>query len=535
MSRAGAKEYDCLIIYDHARSRLASTEETELSLNIVKKADEHLTRWGYGRNNYHDRDCIPGRNVFTELFRVVDSSQFVLLILTEGFLKNCWVRYCQMAAFKKLIDESIRPECIASHRVIPISVNVPEDEVPQELRQLTCIYFVNDWETNEQEWLKLKRALDGPSMQETSQPNGDSTVPSLSQHIAQGVRESSSNPNIPPGISSRSDRTGGTTRSGSTSSINPPQLARVTPSSGSTASISSNGSNQNGFQSPTNGNTFCSTDSIDSNELFSSLRDSNPNSSTQRTTTLSETSLSQIGSNVPQHMPPLSQHPHPKHSVAMGDCVTLSVSTSLSVEPIVQPVQARLSESNRPITHTSSFMASDTSTDGPSSSNQDLHPGGDETSLKQTGMQFPGGLPSRLNSTDLEPDAQQSISPVVATVTPFKPSSQSMFSLASQSSTSMVSDSGVEEGSPLNGPEAESLSLNSFLADSTGQDEEFPSSVPENGNVNPTVRREEPDTTGTQSAEGPTTEREGRPSLLFQFIHLSLHALLQPDRPYKPL
>ncbi|XP_062573559.1 uncharacterized protein LOC134235441 isoform X2 [Saccostrea cucullata] len=542
MSRTRTKEYDCLIIYDHARSRLASTEETELSLNVVKRADEHLTRWGYDKNNYYDRDCIPGRNVFSELFRVVDSSQFVLLILTEGFLKNCWVRYCQMAAFKKLIDESIRPECVASHRVIPVSVNVPEDRIPQELRQLTCIYFVNDWESNEQEWLKLKRALDGPSTQETSQPNGELIVPSISQHMTQGMRESSENTNI-SAAASRSNGTVGTTPCGSRPSLNSRQLARVTPSSGSTASLSDNGSSQNRSQSATNGNPFSPTDSIDSNLLFESPLGGHSDSSAQRTTTTSETRLPQMDRSVQQHVPPMQQ-PYPNQSNSGEDYVTLTVSRSLSLEQQVEAIRARLSETNHPITHTSSYMASDTSMDGPPP-NQNLHQNGEETSLKEMALQFPGGLPSRLNSTDVEPDAQCStVSPAVATVTPFKRSSQSMFSLNSHSSTSMVSDPGPEERSPvngpdeespLNGPEAESLSISSFLEDSTGQDEEFPSSAPENENVNPAVQREESVTTATQSAEGPTTEREGRPSMFAQFIHFSLHALFQPDRPFEPL
>ena len=191
MARTNDKEYDCLLIYNHARSRLSRVEDNELSLRVVEITDERLRKWGFTKNHYYDRDSIPGRNVFSELFRVVDSSQFVLIFLTRGFLTNCWIRYCQMAAFKKLIDESTRPDQIASHRVIPILINITEDEVPQELGQLTHICFRDDWEMDGPEWLKLKMALDGQSVQETRPRGiGDVRPPATPNHISQCIPES---------------------------------------------------------------------------------------------------------------------------------------------------------------------------------------------------------------------------------------------------------------------------------------------------------------------------------------------------------
>ena len=191
MARTNNKEYDCLLIYNHARSRLSRLEDNELSLRVVESTDDRLRQWGYPKNHYYDRDSIPGRNVFSELFRVVDSSQFVLIFLTRGFLRNCWIRYCQKAAFKKLIDESTRPDQIASHRVIPILINITEDEVPQELGQLTHICFRDDWEMDGPEWLKLKMALDGQSVQETRPRGiGDVRPPATPNHISQCIPES---------------------------------------------------------------------------------------------------------------------------------------------------------------------------------------------------------------------------------------------------------------------------------------------------------------------------------------------------------
>ncbi|XP_048747608.2 uncharacterized protein LOC125659858 isoform X2 [Ostrea edulis] len=520
MAGTCVKEYNCLMIYNHARSRLATSDDTDLSLRVVKNADDRLTQWGYRKNHYHDRDCIPGRNVFTELFRVVDSSQFVLIFLTKGFLENCWVRYCQMATFKKLIDESTRPECIASHRVIPVLINVSAEQIPQELGQLTCICFVNDWESNDGEWLKLKRALDGPSVQESAQNNDDPVVTLASQHMTQGILESEN-----MNASSMPNRAVRVPVNGSLSSLNSSSLARVAPSSRDT---SARLRNPNPSLSDGNGSTLFTGDSLDSSLLFSSRRDSsNPTNQSSSSLGLnssqpgsnmsrySGSNSSQPGSNL-SHSPSL-QRPSQMESTSYEEEVTLSGSRSQLRDP--EATRARLSEMNRPITHTSSVIGSDTSMDGVVSVDEN------ETSVKEVIRQFPREPPLHLQSSDLEADAQQSTSPVVASVSPFIAHSQSGFSLSSY--TSGVSDSGIEDESQLNGPEAESLSLNSFLEDSTEQECLNSDDV----NSHSAVRREEFDTSVIHGSE----ERESRPSIFAQFLYLSLHAALQPEKTYQPL
>lgn len=273
------KEYDCLMIYNHARSRLSSVADNELSLSVVKRADQRLTDWGYRNNHYYDRDSIPGRNVFTELFRVVDSSQFVLLILTRGFLNNCWIRYCQMAAFKRLIDESTRPERIASHRLIPILINISENEIPDELEQLTNICFMNDWDTNEEEWEKLKKALDGHPMQETTQRSIGADIPPVTrQHFSQGISESSNTSAVPSDTRASSINNASSSRSTRT--------AIVTPN------------NSGNFNAPSDQSRVSSEDSMDS--VTSSLLFSHLSS-------LTSTDTSLTGSSAAQHVPLLQQ------------------------------------------------------------------------------------------------------------------------------------------------------------------------------------------------------------------------------------
>lgn len=281
--RYNNKEYDCLMIYNHAQSRLSSVADNELSLRIVESADRRLTVWGYRNNHYYDRDSIPGRNMFTELFRVVDASQFVLLILTRGFLNNCWLRYCQMAAFKKLIDESTRPECVASHRLIPILINISENEIPQELGQLQFICFLNDWDTNEREWGKLKNALDGHPMQESTQRSIGADIPQVTrQHFSQGISESRNTPAVRPRD----------TRASPISNAPPSRSARiaiVTPSS------------SGNFNAWSDQGRLSSADFMDSmSSVTSSLSLSSQSLSTS-------TNSSLTGSSAVQHVPLLQQ------------------------------------------------------------------------------------------------------------------------------------------------------------------------------------------------------------------------------------
>lgn len=498
------KEYDCLLIYNHARSRLSRIEDNELSLSVVERADQLLTTWGYRKNHYYDRDCIPGRNVFNELFRVVDSSQFVLLILTRGFLNNCWIRYCQMAAFKRLIDESTCPERIASHRLIPILINISENDIPKELGELTYICFTNDWDTNEEEWKKLKNALDGHPMQETTQRGiGSDIPPSTGQHISQGIPESSNTPALPS--DTRASATNNASSSRST------RTAIVTPNS------------SGNFNAQSDLSRLSSEDSIDSMNSFSSSLLFPPHS----LATSTNSSLA-AGRSAAQHVPLLQQSNQNQNSIPQrqnDDLVTLSGHGSFSSQQPHQPLgrytRARLSETNRPITHTSSIQG-DTSIDGSSSISHSFTEDEDNTLAKET-VASQGSL--RLQSTDLEPDAQQSMSPTEAAAV-----QQSVASSQNHSPNLRLSQSMSNTGIELDSPELGPLNVTSLLdADMA------PESSPLSNQINfSDTLSYEPDTAVTQSQEVPNREERESPSLLFRAVHLSLHAILTPDKVYVP-
>nr|XP_034328641.1 putative GPI-anchored protein pfl2 isoform X2 [Crassostrea gigas] len=503
--RVNNKEYDCLMIYNHARSRLSRVDDNELSLRIVERADQQLTAWGYRNNHYYDRDSIPGRNVFTELFRVVDSSQFVLLILTRGFLNNCWIRYCQMAAFKSLIDESTRPECVASHRLIPILINISENEIPQELGQLQHICFMNDWDTNEREWRKLKNALDGHPMQESTQRSIGADIPPVTrQHFSQGISESPNTPAVPSDTGASPISNAPSSRSART--------AIVTPNS------------SGNYNAQSDQGRLSSEDSMDSmNSLSSSLLFSRPSLSTS-------TNASSTGSSAAQHVPLMQQSNQNQNSIPhrqSEDLVTLSGHGSLSgeqpYEPVARSIRTRLSETNRPVTHTSSVQG-DTSIDGSSSISHSFTGDEDITIPKETASTVtPGTL--RLQST-VETDAPQPMTSTTAATV-----QQSVTSPQNHSFTPSLSQSTSDSGIGLMSPELGSLNVASFLPG------EAPESLyPSNQIDNSVTLQDKPDSAVNQSPEGPKTCTEDgeRPSFFFRAIHFSLHAFFQPDKVYAP-
>lgn len=57
---------------------------------------------------------------------------------------------------------------------------------------------MNDWDTNEREWRKLKNALDGHPMQESTQRSIGADIPPVTrQHFSQGISESPNTPAVP--------------------------------------------------------------------------------------------------------------------------------------------------------------------------------------------------------------------------------------------------------------------------------------------------------------------------------------------------
>ena len=146
-------EYHFSVIYNDAKSPLLRTDDTNLSLKftelLVRKCNPN--RW---KSYYKDRDMLPGQNIFDELTRVVKSSRFVIMVFTEGFVRDCWSRYQRQTAVKMLIDDK------SSKKLIPILVGV--HTLPDDLGTFEPVFFFKDsaaWESDEsvQTWNKVIR------------------------------------------------------------------------------------------------------------------------------------------------------------------------------------------------------------------------------------------------------------------------------------------------------------------------------------------------------------------------------------------
>ena len=156
------KRYHFNVIYHKERSRMSINDDTKLSLEATKYFIEKAKSWGYDKSFYEGRDALPNKNVFDQLFDVINSSCFTIVIFTNGFLANCWFQYSQMAAFKTLMDKPTE----SSSRLIFILLGINDKSIPQHLCLNQYISFTPlDWKTKDgdSEWNKLKQLMDDPS------------------------------------------------------------------------------------------------------------------------------------------------------------------------------------------------------------------------------------------------------------------------------------------------------------------------------------------------------------------------------------
>ncbi|XP_067657652.1 uncharacterized protein [Haliotis asinina] len=145
------KEYHFSILYNYDSG---PQDDIEKSLKVAEKIIDKLAAIGLGASYYYDRDCLPGSNVFEELFRVVEASEYIIVVLTPGFVLGTWTRYIQQATFKELLDRG------ASHRFLPLCFGLNQNlRVPVELTTQASLEFSADWENDEGSWQKLRRVF----------------------------------------------------------------------------------------------------------------------------------------------------------------------------------------------------------------------------------------------------------------------------------------------------------------------------------------------------------------------------------------
>ncbi|KAK7111013.1 serine-rich adhesin for platelets-like [Littorina saxatilis] len=101
---AKGRVYHFNVIYNHARCQLSVTADTELALDWTRGAVERLQLRGLVNSYYHDRDCGRAQGLLMELARVIAGSEVTLVVLTRGFVRDCWPRYWFFSCFKSLFS-----------------------------------------------------------------------------------------------------------------------------------------------------------------------------------------------------------------------------------------------------------------------------------------------------------------------------------------------------------------------------------------------------------------------------------------------
>ena len=145
------KRYHFNVIYNHANSPLSATPDNKKALEYTETVVSLLESIGFDKSFYHKRDARAGRDIFDELFRVVNESGFMLLILTRGFLDSCWSQYCGKSAFKKFLDKG------TGHRVIALAFNITDEEVPDLLCHHHVLHFTGDRDEDAASWQRLQQ------------------------------------------------------------------------------------------------------------------------------------------------------------------------------------------------------------------------------------------------------------------------------------------------------------------------------------------------------------------------------------------
>lgn len=145
--------YHAMFIYNKPKlkNNRKKNRDFEVSFEVVKFAVDKMATWGFEKTYYHDRDALPGSNIFGEFFDTVKASRFTVVVLTKGFLNDCWGKYKSQAAFTKLLDQD------KSTRFIAMYIDL--EHIPDEFNTMNSLCFSADWQNEHREWEKFKRLL----------------------------------------------------------------------------------------------------------------------------------------------------------------------------------------------------------------------------------------------------------------------------------------------------------------------------------------------------------------------------------------
>jgi len=151
----GGFKYHANFIYNQPKlkNNRHKNPDWETSLAVVKFIVELMREWRYDKTYYHDRDALPGSNVFTEFFTAVKKASFTIVIVTNGFVEDCWGRYKSQAAFIKLLENS------KSKRFIAVYIDIDDHHIPEELSTMVPMAFGANWRNETEEWNKLRNLI----------------------------------------------------------------------------------------------------------------------------------------------------------------------------------------------------------------------------------------------------------------------------------------------------------------------------------------------------------------------------------------
>nr|KAG5700934.1 hypothetical protein BaRGS_034219 [Batillaria attramentaria] len=154
--------YHFNVVYNHAKSKLSRTADTELSLSWTKRAVEWLQLMGLVNSYYHDRDCAAGQGLVQELTRVLEGSEVTVLVLSPGFVRDCWPRYSLLTCFKSLLNNSKTSSTSSgrsSRRVMPVALGLDAKDLPPGLNPGDVMFFKQDWQEDDEAWSRLRASM----------------------------------------------------------------------------------------------------------------------------------------------------------------------------------------------------------------------------------------------------------------------------------------------------------------------------------------------------------------------------------------
>lgn len=145
--------YDAMFIYNRPKlkNNRNKDQDFQVSFNVVKFAVDKMATWGLKQTYYHDRDALPGNNIFGEFFDTVKASRYTVVVITRGFLNDCWGKYKSQAAFIKLLDQD------RSKRFIALLIDLENHHIPDEFNTMNKLCFGADWQNECEEWEKFKK------------------------------------------------------------------------------------------------------------------------------------------------------------------------------------------------------------------------------------------------------------------------------------------------------------------------------------------------------------------------------------------